>query len=141
MLICTLCPDGENEIPVGMEFDHIRLMHSDLLEEVAKQVGNTTGTGMIAGTPAQAARHMIDLLDKRNDFLEHELAGMSAMAETKQKFHEKQAHRYRAMIGFCDWLVESIDSGAVLDLAYVRDRAKKVRHAWPTEDEQEGASE
>lgn len=140
MLICTICPEGENEIPPGMEFDHIKLMHSDVLDEVAKRVQGGSA-GLAAGTPHEIAHHMIDLMANRNAFLEGELSGLMAVAETKEAFHSKQAHRYRAMIGFCDWLVTQIDNGMPLDPAVVRARAKKVRHAWPTADEQKGADE
>lgn len=138
MLICTICPEGENEIPVGMEFDHIRLMHSDVLEAVAEKVQSGTA-GLASGTPADVAHHMIHIMEQRSAFLEGELAGMTSMAETKQAFHEKQAHRYRAMISFCDWIVQYCDSGEELDRTAIRARAKKVRHAWPTTDEQKGA--
>lgn len=141
MLICQLCPEGDNEILPGTEFDHIKLMHSDVLDEVRQKIEDGTAPVMHTGNAFDVIRHMATMIEQRLVRSEAELMAAIEQAEIKAKFHEKQGHRYRAMIGFCDWLVAQIDAGMPLDPTVVRARAKKVRHAWPTAPEQEGASE
>lgn len=140
MLICQLCPEGDNEIPPGTEFDHIKLMHSDVLEEVREKIA-AAGPQMHTGNAFDVIRHMATMVEKRLIEVEAELMSTAEMAQTRAGFYDKQGHRYRAMLGFCDWLVETIDNGLPLDPAVVRARAKKVRHAWPAAPEKEGVSE
>lgn len=140
MLICQLCPEGDNEIPPGTEFDHIKLMHSDVLEKVAERFADTVPT-IHSGNAFDVIRHMTTMVETRLQHIEAELTGAIEVAETRAKFYEKQGTRYRAMLDFCDWLVKMIDEGAELDPAIIRGRAKRVRHAWPTEPDREGVSE
>lgn len=140
MRICQLCPEGDNEIPPGTEFDHIRLMHSEILEAAREQISEAL-PGFRTGTPFEAIRHMLGLIEQHHEHVEAELVGLTAMAETRAGFYEKQGYRYRAMLAFCDWLVEQIDAGNPLDPQHVRAQAKRVRHAWPTVTEEKGDPE
>lgn len=140
MLICTLCPEDDNEIPPGTEFEHIRLNHAEVLEEVERKMSGPDSP-LFAGSPATVAHHMIELMNDRIAHLSHELAVSASIAETKEAFHEKQGFRYRAMIDFCDWLVKHVEEGNPLDPQQVAARAKKVRHAWPEKAETKGTTE
>jgi len=107
-------------------------MHSDVLEEVAERFKDAT-PHVHTGNAFDLIRHMTTSIEKRLVHSEAELTAAIEVAETRAKFYEKQGMRYRAMLDFCDWLVATIDAGANLDPAIIRGRAKRVRHAWPTE--------